>query len=55
MVMKQQKKGIWGFPEMGVPLYRWMVHFMENPTKMDDDWGYAYFRKPPFKQQETGI
>ena len=21
---------------------------MENPTKMDDDWGYPYFRKPPF-------
>ena len=23
---------------MGVPP-RWMVYFMENPTKMDDDWG----------------
>ena len=21
---------------------------MENPTKMDDDWGYPYFRKPPY-------
>jgi len=21
---------------MGVPLYRWMVYFMENPTEMDD-------------------
>ena len=20
---------------------------MENPTKMDDDWGDPYFRKPP--------
>ena len=20
----------------------------ENPTKMDDDWGYPYFRKPPY-------
>ena len=22
---------------MGVPLYRWMVYFVENPRKMDDD------------------
>ena len=21
---------------MGVPLYRWMVYFMENPIKVDD-------------------
>ena len=20
----------------------------ENPTKMDDNWGYPYFRKPPY-------
>ena len=33
---------IWGFPEMGVPRF-----FMENP-EMDDDWGYPYFRKPPY-------
>ena len=26
----------------------WMVYFMEHPTKMDDDWGYPYFRKPPY-------
>ena len=25
-----------------------MVYVRENPTKMDDDWGYPYFRKPPF-------
>ena len=24
-----------------------MVSFMENPTQMDDSWGYHYFRKPP--------
>ena len=27
---------IWRFPKMGVPLYRWLVYFMENPTEMDD-------------------
>ena len=21
---------------------------MENPTKMDENWGYPYFRKPPY-------
>ena len=31
---------------------------MENPIKMDDDWGYPYFRKPSYifkygKQMET--
>ena len=24
----------------------WFIR--ENPTKMDDDWGYPYFRKPPY-------
>ena len=23
----------------------WLVYFMETPMKMDDDWGYPYFRK----------
>ena len=27
---------IWRFPKISVPLYRWMVHFMETPLKMDD-------------------
>ena len=22
---------------------------MENPTKMDHDWGYPHFRKPPYQ------
>ena len=30
-----------------------LVYFMgnprENPIKMDDDWGYPHFRKPPYK------
>ena len=25
-----------------------MISVGENPTKMDDDWGYPYLRKPPF-------
>ena len=24
----------------GVPLYRWMVYFMENPSDLDDGLGY---------------
>ena len=27
---------------MGLPLDRWLVYFMENATKIDDDWGYPY-------------
>ena len=31
---------------MGVPpFYGWFIR--ENPTKMDDDWGYPYFRTLP--------
>ena len=32
----------------GTPSEHWMVYFMEDPSKMDDDWGYPYFRKLPF-------
>ena len=34
-----------GFPEMVVPQNGWFMR--ENPIKMDDDWGYPYFRTPP--------
>ena len=37
---------IWGFPKMGVPQNGRFVR--ENLIKMDDDWGYPYFRKPPY-------
>ena len=38
---------IWGFPEMGVPQSGWFMR--EHPIKMDDDWGYPHFRKPPYR------
>ena len=34
-----------GFPGVGVPPNGSFV--VENHTKMDDDWGHFYFRKPP--------
>ena len=40
-----------GFHKWGVP-NSWLVFVRENPTKMDDDWGYPYFRKPPISQDQ---
>ena len=31
---------------MGVPQNGWFPK--DNPIKMDDDWGYPQFRKPPY-------
>ena len=31
---------------MGAPQNGWFVR--EHPIKMDDDWWYPYFRKPPY-------
>ena len=31
---------------MGVPQNGWFPK--DNPIKMDDDWGYHQFRKPPY-------
>ena len=30
---------------MGVSHNGWL---MENPIEMDENWGYPYFRKPPY-------
>ena len=33
----------------GIPIAGWSVWFRtEKPTKLDEDWGYPYFRKPPY-------
>ena len=31
--------------DVGIPIDGLSV--MENPTKMDGNWGYSHFRKPP--------
>ena len=33
------------FHKSWYPIAEWFT--MKNPTKMDDDWGYPHFRKPP--------
>ena len=37
-------QGAHGFHGHGVP-NSWMVYGRENAMKMDDDWGYPYFRE----------
>jgi hypothetical protein len=32
----------------GTP-HSWVVYNGEYHLEMDDDWGYPYFRKPPYK------
>ena len=32
---------------MGVPR-KWIVYNGKFQSKMDDDWGYPHFRKPPY-------
>ena len=39
--------GFMGFHGHGATS-NWLVYFIENPTKVDDDWGYPYLRNPPY-------
>ena len=41
---------IWGFPQMGGTPKTWgfIVCNIQSHEKMDDNWGYPHFRKPPF-------
>ena len=39
----------WGVPKVEVA-QRWMVYKGKSQSKMDDDWGYPYFRKHPCSQ-----
>ena len=35
---------------MGVSQTGWFIR--QNLIKMDDDWGYPYFRKPPYWEND---
>ena len=39
------------FPKLGLP-QKWMVYKGKSQSKMDDDWGYPYFRKPPNSEKK---
>ena len=32
----------------GTPIAGWIFYKGKSQSEMDDDWGYPYFRKPPF-------
>ena len=39
---------------MGVTPNSWMVYsIVDNPIKMDENWGYPNFRKPPFGKNKS--
>ena len=42
-----QHQYLGGSMAMVVP-HSWMVHKGKSVSKMDDDWGYPYFRKTPY-------
>ena len=42
-----------GFLEWGYP-NSWLVYKGKSPQKMDENWGYPYFRKPPYNRDNVG-
>ena len=51
-ICSAKNETIWGFPELGVPPNGWFISG-KIPLKMDDDWGYPHFRKPPYLSGST--
>ena len=45
LTLAGERNGGWFDSHGGTPLAGWFIR--KNPIKMDDDWGYPYFRKPP--------
>ena len=41
-------RSVGGFHQWGYP-NSWLVFVRENATKMDENWGYPYFRKPSYR------
>ena len=37
---------LWGFHKWGIP-NSWLVYSGKSQSKMDENWGYPHFRKPP--------
>ena len=35
--------------------HSWMVYNGKSQSKMDDDWAYPYFRKPPYGSTKRGF
>ena len=46
------ESSIWGLPARhgGTPLSLVGLFQGQSQSKMDDDWGYPYFRKPPYTE-----
>ena len=37
------------------PTPKWLVYTGKSHLEMDDDWGYPYFRKPPYLLQKRPL
>ena len=53
---KEGIRGGWlgGFlPNGGIPIAGLFI--IDNPTKMDENWGYPYLGKPPYHDQQSPV